>query len=216
MVAAERARAIVEAELCRQEDRTAAFDAMRSAKEAAERADRTKTEFLAAMSHELRTPLNAILGFSDMMICEVLGPLGSERYRSYAQDIHASGSHLLDIINDVLDLSKAVAGKLELNEGWFDARNAVNDACRVVRQRITEANLRLTVALPPGELMLYADELKLKQMLLNLLSNAYKFTSAGGNIECRVTVGAAKIVFAVRDTGIGIPAAQLVRAAPFT
>jgi signal transduction histidine kinase len=211
MAAAERARAIVEAELSRQEDRTAAFDAMRSAKEAAERADRTKTEFLAAMSHELRTPLNAILGFSDMMICEVLGPLGSERYRSYAQDIHASGSHLLDIINDVLDLSKAVAGKLELNEGWFDARNAVNDACRVVRQRITEANLRLTVALPPGELMLYADELKLKQMLLNLLSNAYKFTSAGGNIECRVTVGAAKIVFAVRDTGIGIPAAQLDR-----
>jgi signal transduction histidine kinase len=211
MAEAERARARAEAELRRQEDHTASFEAMRTAKDAAERADRSKTEFLATMSHELRTPLNAILGFSDMMVCEVIGPLGSERYRSYAQDIHASGSHLLDIINDVLDLSKAVAGKLELSEDWFDARGTVEAACRLVRSRIAEANVHLAVVLPQGELMLYADERKLKQMLLNLLSNAYKFTPPGGRIDCTVTVDAAEIVFAVTDTGIGIPAFELDR-----
>jgi signal transduction histidine kinase len=211
MADAERARALAETELRRQEDLTASFEAMRIAKEAAERANRSKTEFLATMSHELRTPLNAILGFSDMMVCEVIGPLGSERYRSYAQDIHASGSHLLDIINDVLDLSKAVAGKLELSEGWFDARGTVDAACRLVRPRIAEANVHLAVALPQGELMLYADERKLKQMLLNLLSNAYKFTPSGGRVECAVTVDAAEITFAVTDTGVGIPAAELDR-----
>ncbi|HEX3498015.1 MAG TPA: ATP-binding protein, partial [Stellaceae bacterium] len=211
MADAERARALAETELRRQEDLTASFEAMRAAKEAAERANRSKTEFLATMSHELRTPLNAILGFSDMMMCEVIGPLGNDRYRGYAQDIHASGSHLLDIINDVLDLSKAVAGKLELSQDWFDARGTMEVACRLVRPRITEANLRLIVTLPPAELVIYADARKLKQMLLNLLSNAYKFTPSGGRIECKVTIDEAEIIFAVTDSGIGIPAVELDR-----
>ncbi len=203
--------AAAQAELRRQEDRIASFETMAAAKEAAEMADRTKTEFLATMSHELRTPLNAIIGFSDMMVSEAIGPLGNDRYRGYARDIHASGHHLLAIINDVLDVSKAAAGKLELAESWIDARDAVETVCRFVRPRIAEAQLHLAVNLPPGELILYADERKLKQMLLNLLSNAYKFTPRGGLVACSVIVDAAGIKFAVSDTGIGIPAEQLDR-----
>jgi signal transduction histidine kinase len=211
MADAERARAVAEVELRRQEEHTASFEAMRAAKEAAEMANRTKSEFLANMSHELRTPLNAIIGFSEIMVSEALGPVGNERYRGYVGDIHASGRHLLDIINDVLDVSKAVAGKLELAESWIDARDTVETVCRLIRPRISEANLHLAVSLPPGELILYADERKLKQMLLNLLSNAYKFTPRGGHIDCTVTIDAAGIAFAVSDTGIGIPAEQLDR-----
>jgi signal transduction histidine kinase len=111
--------------------------------------EQAKSEFLANMSHELRTPLNAILGFSEVMVSEVFGPLGNDRYRGYAQDIHSSGSHLLSIINDVLDLSKAAAGKLELVEGWIDAREIVKSVCRLIGPRIGEAKLSLTVQMPP-------------------------------------------------------------------
>jgi signal transduction histidine kinase len=200
-----------QAELRRQEDRTAAFDAMRRAKDAAERADRAKSEFLATMSHELRTPLNAVLGFSEMMMGEVFGPLGDERYRGYAGDIHSSGRHLLGIINDVLDLSKAAAGKLELVEERINAGDVVHSACRLIHPRIGEANLLLTVELPPGDLIIIADERLLRQMLLNLLSNACKFTPPGGRIECSVSVDAAGLRFAVADTGIGILAEDLDR-----
>jgi signal transduction histidine kinase len=198
-----------QAELRRQEDRTAAFEAMKAAKDTAEMADRTKSEFLANMSHELRTPLNAILGFSEVMVSEVFGPLGNDRYRGYAQDIHSSGSHLLSIINDVLDLSKAAAGKLELVEGWIDAREIVSSVCRLIDPRIGEAKLLLTVKLPPGNLITYADERLLRQILLNLLSNACKFTPPGGHVECSVSVDAGGMTFAVTDTGIGIPAEHL-------
>jgi signal transduction histidine kinase len=200
-----------QAELRHQEDRTAAFEAMRAAKDAAELADRAKSEFLATMSHELRTPLNAVLGFSDLMVSEAFGPLGDDRYRGYAQDIHSSGSHLLNIINDVLDLSKAASGKLELVESWIDARDVVDSVCRLIHPRVGEAKLSLTVKMPPGNLMTYADERLLKQMLLNLLSNACKFTPPDGRIECAVSVDAAGMRFAVTDTGVGIPAEHLER-----
>jgi signal transduction histidine kinase len=199
------------AELQYQQDRTAAFDAMRTAKDAAEMADRAKSEFLATMSHELRTPLNAVLGFSEMMVSEVCGPLGNDRYRGYVQDIHSSGRHLLSIINDVLDLSKAAAGKLELIEGWIDARDVVTSVCRLVQPRLADAKLSLTVKIAPGNLIICADERLLKQVLLNLLSNACKFTLPNGHIECAVSVDASGIIFAVRDTGIGIPAEHLDR-----
>jgi signal transduction histidine kinase len=198
-----------QAELRRGEDRTAAFEAMRIAKEVAEMADRAKSEFLANMSHELRTPLNAILGFSEVMVGQVFGSLGNDRYRCYAQDIHSSGSHLLSIINDVLDLSKAAAGKLELIEGWVDARDIVNSVCRLIHPRIVEAKLSLAVKMPADDLIAYADERLLRQMLLNLLSNACKFTPPGGRIECSVSLDAAGMTFAVTDSGIGIPAEQL-------
>jgi signal transduction histidine kinase len=200
-----------QAELLRQGERTATFEAMRSAKEAAESANLAKSEFLTTMSHELRTPLNAILGFSDMMISEIIGPLGDARYRSYAKDIHDAGSHLLALINDILDLSKSVAGKLDLAEDRVDARAVVETVCRLVQPRVSAAGLTLTTRLPPGALLVNCDERKLTQMLLNLLSNAYKFTAPGGSIDCTLAVDAAGIRFVVADNGIGIPAEQLDR-----
>jgi signal transduction histidine kinase len=140
-----------------------------------------------------------------------MGPLVNEHYRGYAKDIHASGTHLLAIISDILDLSKAAAGKLELTETWLDAREVVRSACHLMQQRIDEAKLSFTVTVPPGAVSIYADERKLKQMLLNLLSNAYRFTPAGGGIECRLAVDPEGIVFAVSDTGIGIAAEHLDR-----
>jgi signal transduction histidine kinase len=199
------------AELRRQADRTVAFEALETAKEAAEAADRTKSEFLATMSHELRTPLNAVLGFSELMVREIFGPLGDHRYRDYAQDIHSSGSHLLSIVNEVLDLSKLAAGKLELVEGWINVREIVHSACRLIRPRIDRAELSLTVKMPPDDLLAYADKRLLKQMLLNLLSNACKFTPPGGGIECVVSTDDAGMTFAVVDTGVGIAAEHLDR-----
>jgi signal transduction histidine kinase len=199
------------AELRRQADRTVAFEALETAKEAAEAADRTKSEFLATMSHELRTPLNAVLGFSELMVREIFGPLGDHRYRDYAQDIHSSGSHLLSIVNEVLDLSKLAAGKLELVEGWINVREIVHSACRLIRPRIDRAELSLTVKMPPDDLLAYADKRLLKQMLLNLLSNACKFTPPGGSIECVVSTDDAGMTFAVVDTGVGIAAEHLDR-----
>jgi signal transduction histidine kinase len=163
------------------------------------------------MSHELRTPLNAVLGFSEIMVGEAFGPLGNERYRSYAKDIHTSGAHLLSIINDVLDLSKAAAGKLELVEGPVLAQEAVETVCRLIRPRVAELKLQLAVCLPPEPLVIHADERLLKQMLLNLLSNACKFTPAGGHIDCTVTMSDDGVRFAVTDTGIGIPEEHLSR-----
>jgi signal transduction histidine kinase len=199
------------AELRRQEERTATFEAMRAAKEAAEGANLAKSEFLATMSHELRTPLNAILGFSDMMMNETMGPLGNLRYRSYAKDIHDSGSHLLALINDILDFSKSVAGKLELAEERVDARTLVETACRLVQPRVDEAGLTLTTKLPADAVIVICDLRKLTQVLLNLLSNAYKFTLPGGTIACALAVDDAGIRFVVADKGIGIPAEQLDR-----
>jgi signal transduction histidine kinase len=200
-----------QAELRRQEERTQAFEAMRDAKEAAETADRAKSEFLATMSHELRTPLNAVLGFSEVMLSDAFGPIGNERYRGYVKDIYASGKHLLNIVNDVLDLSKAASGKLELAEDWIDAAEPLRSACRLLAPRIAEAGLRLSVDTPPAGLMICADERLLKQMLLNLLSNACKFTPRGGDIECRLAVETEAIRFSIKDTGTGIPPEHLDR-----
>jgi signal transduction histidine kinase len=181
------------------------------ARELAERASEVKSMFLANVSHELRTPLNAIIGFSELMVGEMMGPLGNDKYRSYARDIHDSGSHLLAVINDILDLSKAEAGKLELEESWFPVHGAVTAACRLLRQRAAAAQLELVVSVPAGAPMLHADERKLKQVLLNLLANAIKFTKPDGRVALTVTVSPDGIAFAVEDTGIGIPAAYLDR-----
>jgi signal transduction histidine kinase len=209
--------AVAQAEIRRQDDLTAAFAEMRIAKEGAEMANRAKSEFLANMSHELRTPLNAVLGFSEILANESFGPLGNTRYRGYAEDIHASGAHLLDVINDILDLSKAASGKLELFEDWFDARELVNSVCRLFQPRIDKGKLSLTAEMLPGPLMLYADERLIRQVLLNLLSNACKFTPPDGHVDCSVSVDGAGITFAVTDTGIGIPAEDLGRVLePFT
>jgi signal transduction histidine kinase len=204
------ALADAQAELRRKEDLAGALEAMRVAKEEAEIADIAKSEFLANMSHELRTPLNAVLGFSELLLREPFGPLGNDQYRGYARDIHDSGSHLLNIINDILDLSKAAAGKLELAEDWFDASEAVNSVCRLIRARADNGKISLVVNTLP-DVTILADERMIKQILLNILSNACKFTPAGGRIECSLALDSTSVSFTVTDTGIGIPPEHLER-----
>ena len=179
--------------------------------EEAAAASHAKSEFLASMSHELRTPLNAILGFSEILKNEVFGPLGHGKYREYADDVHRSGEHLLDLINDVLDLSKIDAGKMELRERRFALEDLVTETMLLVRGRA--AGLALRTDLSGGLPDIIADFRLTKQILLNLLSNAIKFTPDGG----AVTVSAARdtdggLRLHVRDTGIGMDDAQLEKA----
>jgi two-component system cell cycle sensor histidine kinase PleC len=178
----------------------------------AEAASRAKSEFLANMSHELRTPLNAIIGFAQLIQEEIHGPIGAEQYKDYVGDIRESGSHLLRIINDILDLSKAAAGKMTLDEDHLSVGDVAAGVCRLMRHRTEAARLELTLRaaddLPP----LWADERKLKQMLLNLLSNAVKFTDAGGRINVAVELASTgELHVVVSDTGIGIAPDQLAR-----
>jgi signal transduction histidine kinase len=174
-----------------------------AAKEAAETSNRVKSEFLANMSHELRTPLNAILGFSEMIGAEVFGP-GVPRYRDYAMDIHGAGEHLLSLINDILDISKAEAGKLDLRVESTDLCALINECTRLMRGRAVEHNLRINADIIPLP-RLFIDRLRVKQILLNLLSNAIKFTEEGGVISVEATHEEAEgVVVCVRDTGIGI------------
>jgi len=188
-------------------------DALRLAKEQAELANRSKSEFLANMSHELRTPLNAIIGFSEVMLAEMLGPLGTAQYKGYAADIHESGRHLLNVINDLLDMSKIEAGKLALDESSITLAGIVRSCMRVVQERADAAQLRLAVRVPDDLPRLLADERLLKQILLNLLSNAVKFTPAGGEVSISAALEAdGQLALAVADTGIGIAPEDTARA----
>ncbi|MGD9649797.1 MAG: PAS domain-containing sensor histidine kinase [Dongiaceae bacterium] len=186
-------------------DRKRAERDLRIAKEQAEIANRTKSIFLATVSHELRTPLNAVIGFSDVIRHEMFGPLGSPRYLDYAQDIHDSGAHLLEIINDILDLSKLEAGRIDLHEENFNPNEVIRLIMHLMAGRINDANLASELSLLPDVPMLYADKRVFKQMLLNLLSNAVKFTPEGGRVGITTQTDiAGALLVAVWDTGIGI------------
>jgi PAS domain S-box-containing protein len=186
--------------------------ALRRAKEEAELASRTKTEFLANMSHELRTPLNAIIGFAEIMHGGVFGSLGDPRYNEYAADIRDSGQHLLNLINDLLDVSKIEFGKVELNEEAVDLTTIIDSCMRLMRDRADQAGLELIAHTPAGLPYLHADARRLKQILLNLMSNAVKFTPAGGSVTVRAGMEAGGMRIEVRDTGIGIAPQDLEKA----
>jgi PAS domain S-box-containing protein len=179
-------------------------------REQAEAASQTKTRFLANMSHELRTPLNAIIGFSDILNKELFGPLGSERYLDYAQLINESGALLLDLINDLLDMSKIEAGKFELNYEDTAACELTNACVRIVSRRAEEKGLVINVEREPDRFLFQADQRAMKQIVLNLLTNAVKFTTKG-EVNLRISLEDDRVKIVVRDTGIGIPAHILPR-----
>ena len=192
-------------------DRQTALHEATLAREAAENANRLKERFLANMSHELRTPLNAIIGFSTMIKDEMLGPVGQKRYRDYAADIHGSGEHLLAIISDILDLSKVEAGKMELVDAEFDAAEVMRAAIRLVREKAESDGLALILRPLEKPVKLHADRRAVLQMLLNLLSNAVKFTERGSVELAASLTPSGGLRFSVRDTGIGMTAAQLAK-----
>ena len=181
-----------------------AEDALLAAKEAAEFANRAKSEFLANMSHELRTPLNAVIGFSELLLSKHVGEV-NDKQEEYLSDIRGSGRHLLSLINDILDLSKIEAGKVELHEENFAPEEVSEIATRLVKERVREARLNLSAEVQQSMPELRADKRMLKQILLNLLSNSIKFTEPGGNVSLTVRVAdGGGMAFKVADTGIGM------------
>ena len=197
-------------------DITARHDAeavLRDAKEEAEAASRSKSEFLASMSHELRTPLNAIIGFSDIIRNETMGPVGTAVYRDYASDIQASGQHLLEMVNDILDVSKIETGQLDLHDEPLDMEQLIGAVLRLIHDRAQRGELTLEREIPVSLPRLRADSRRIKQVLLNLLSNAVKFTPAGGSVSVSARrTSQDGIEIAVRDTGIGIAATDIPKA----
>jgi two-component system, cell cycle sensor histidine kinase PleC len=176
------------------------------ARRRAEDANLAKSRFLASMSHELRTPLNAILGFSEVMANEVLGPLENETYKTYANDINASGTHLLKLINEILDLSRIEAGKQELNEEPLHLAHIVDDCIGLVRMRASQKKIEIEHVFEENMPRLFADERSVRQVALNILSNAVKFTPSGGKVKVKTgwTASGGQYI-SVKDNGPGIP-----------
>lgn len=188
-------------------------ESLRHAKDQADTANHAKSAFLANMSHELRTPLNAIIGFSEMMIKETFGPLGHVKYREYLGDVHASARHLLEIINEVLDMSKIEAGRIELDESEFDLRELIASVTRMMASRAFGNNVRLEMDISEGLPSLFADQRLVRQILINIVTNAVKFSNHGG----RIVIGAHSrddggVCIEIADDGVGIPKSKIDRA----
>jgi signal transduction histidine kinase len=192
--------------------------ALQERAEKAEAANEAKSAFLAIISHELRTPLNAIIGFAGLMEDQRFGPLGAPRYREYVSDIRNSGEHLLDLINNILDLSRAEAGKLHLQEDAVDVVEIAQLCLRQMQPRAAENGVHLELSLPAAPPLLRGDAAKLRQVLFNLLSNALKFTPPDGHVLLRVERDTDDgITLVVKDTGVGISPVDIPKALqPFT
>ncbi len=193
-------------------DRKNAERALSVAKQRAEGANKLKSQFLASMSHELRTPLNSILGFSELIGMEMHGALGHASYKGYVANIANAGNHLLELINDLLDLSKIEAGELELYEEPLDVSELIASVVEVLKPKLASGGLSLSVTAEALSVKLMADERKIKQILFNLLSNAIKFTPSGGRVEIGSRIAGGALVVFVTDSGIGIPEDQIPRA----
>lgn len=184
---------------------TARESQLHAALVAAEDADRTRSNFLALMSHELRTPLNAIIGFSEVIAGEMFGPHQVKRYGDYAGDILGAGRHLLALINDILDLSKSESGQMELFSEPVNLKKLVTDCYRLLQSRAQDGKVEVHIAVPDTLPAVRADTLRLKQVILNLLTNAVKFTLPGGKVEVSATLGAnGGMIIGISDTGIGM------------
>jgi PAS domain S-box-containing protein len=191
-------------------ERRRSEESLRRATESAELANRAKTKFLANMSHELRTPLNAIIGFSEIMRQQMFGPLGTERYIEYTNDIHDSGRHLLNVIDDILDISKIEAGRYAIEEEEIDFAGVLRWSIEMMRARTIEKEQTITLSLPDEMPQLRADQRAMRQVMLNLLSNASKFTPVGGQIDLVSAIDdRGNLSLSVSDNGIGIPADKL-------
>ncbi len=186
--------------------------ALHQAKDQAEAASRAKTEFLANMSHELRTPLNAVIGLSEIMATEVMGPIGQPKYKEFAGDIVSSGRHLLEIINDILDSVKLQSGKMTLHLQPTSIGEILDAALRIVREQAESAGIKLVCSIEPGISLVNGDTVRLRQVVLNLISNAIKFTPRGGLIAVTAQRSRDDVRVAVSDTGIGIDAVDIPKA----
>jgi PAS domain S-box-containing protein len=183
------------------------------AKRQAEQASAAKSDFLARISHEIRTPLNAIIGFSEVMMEERFGPVGNEHYREYLKDIHASGGHLLSLVNDLLDLSKIEAGKLELNFASVSLNDLTQQCVAIMQPQANRGRVIIRISLPPTVPRIVADARSVRQIVLNLLSNSIKFTDAGGQVIVSTALNDnGEVALRVRDTGIGMSERDLAAA----
>jgi signal transduction histidine kinase len=212
---AERTRDIVDANkrlLVELEGRTRIEEELRQAMSTAQAANKANSGFLANMSHELRTPLNAVIGFAEVISQELHGKVDNPRYLEYSHYIHQSGTHLLRLINDILDLSRIEAGRIDLTEETVDVAAVIDEVVNLLKQQAVTAGLEIEMAIPADLPSLHADSGRLRQILVNLIANAIKFTKPGGHVTVRADIGPAPerhFKISVTDTGIGIPEDQI-------
>jgi signal transduction histidine kinase len=185
----------------------------REAREEAERASAIKSDFLAKVSHEIRTPLNAIIGFAEVIMDERLGPIGTERYKDYLRDIHKSGTHVMSLVNDLLDLSKIEAGKMVLDIKAVDANAVITECVALMQPQANRERVIMRLALAPRLAHIAADERSLRQIVLNLLSNAVKYNEPGGQVIISTAMSdTGHALVRIKDTGIGMSDAEIALA----